>query len=90
MNLDACGAGGREIVFQAGPGNNWLIEVIIPLTYESSIANHNLFFFLKAYAKAAPYPFANIVAQEIFEARLVPSDTDFKIFRDYGKIPGMK
>lgn len=42
----------------------------------------------QAYAKAAPYPFANIVAQEIFEARLVPSDTDFKIFRDFGKIPG--
>lgn len=68
VNLDACGAGGREIVFQAGPGNSWLI---------------------KAYAAAAPYPFANIVAQEIFEAKLVPSDTDFKIFRDFGQIPGL-
>lgn len=43
----------------------------------------------KAYAAAAPYPFANIVGQEIFDAKLVPSDTDFKIFRDFGKIPGL-
>lgn len=43
---------------------------------------------LKAYAEAVPYPFANIIGQEIFEARLVPSDTDFKIFRDFGNISG--
>lgn len=43
---------------------------------------------VKAYAAAAPYPFANIVAQEIFDAKLVPSDTDFKILRDFGNIPG--
>lgn len=37
-----------------------------------------------------PHPFANILGQEIFEAKLVPSDTDFRIFRDFGKIPGMR
>ena len=39
---------------------------------------------MRSYMKAAPYPFSNIVGQEIFQANIIPSDTDFRIFRDYG------
>ena len=42
-----------------------------------------------AYADGAPYPFASIVGQEIFETGFIPSDTDYRIFRDYGNLPGM-
>ena len=44
---------------------------------------------LDTYASAAKYPYASIVAQEIFQAGVVPSDTDFRVFVDYGNLVGM-
>lgn len=43
---------------------------------------------IKLYANSANYPFASIIGQELFQTGLIPGETDFRIFRDHGHIPG--
>uniref|UniRef100_A0A2R5LGK1 FXNA-like protease n=1 Tax=Ornithodoros turicata TaxID=34597 RepID=A0A2R5LGK1_9ACAR len=68
VNLEACGAGGKELLFQASSGDPWLV---------------------RAYVEGAVRPFGSIVAEEIFRSGVILSDTDFRIFRDFGHIPGL-
>lgn len=69
INLDSCGTGGKEVMFQSTPHNQWMMN------YYKNVATH---------------PTASVLGDELFKSGIIPSDTDFRNFRDFGKIPGEK
>jgi len=51
---------------------------------------HLSIYVFQYYKESAKHPFATTMAEEIFQTGIVPSDTDFAIFTDYGDIVGKK
>ncbi|KAH8270873.1 hypothetical protein KR018_010625, partial [Drosophila ironensis] len=44
---------------------------------------------MKYYGKNIVHPFASTIAEELFQNGFVPSETDYRVFRDFGNIPGL-
>lgn len=44
---------------------------------------------LETYSEEVPYPYASSMAQEIFQSGIIPGDTDYRIFRDFGNLSGI-
>ncbi|DBA04872.1 TPA: hypothetical protein N0F65_006874 [Lagenidium giganteum] len=42
-----------------------------------------------AYVQGAKYPHASIIAQEVFQSGVIPADTDYRVYRDFGYVAGM-
>uniref|UniRef100_A0A182U0G9 FXNA-like protease n=1 Tax=Anopheles melas TaxID=34690 RepID=A0A182U0G9_9DIPT len=94
--------GAEETMLQAAHGfitqHPWAANVRAFLNLESSGSGGKEVLFqagphhpwlIEAYARAIRHPFAHTVGEEIFQLGLIPSDTDFRMFRDYGEVPGM-
>ena len=41
------------------------------------------------YSNHVPHPSAAVVGQELFASGIIPSDTDYRIYRDFGGLPGL-
>ncbi|XP_031617647.1 endoplasmic reticulum metallopeptidase 1-like [Contarinia nasturtii] len=94
--------GAEETPLQAAHGfitqHRWAKDIRAFLNLESvgssgkeilfqSGPNHG--WLIEMYKNAVPYPNGQVAAEEMFHLGIIPSDTDFRIFRDYGHIPGM-
>lgn len=94
--------GAEETPLQAAHGfvmqHRWAKDIRALLNWESvgSGGKEMLFqtgpfhpWLVQLYGKSVPHPNAQSVAEEVFQSGLIPSDTDFRIFRDFGGIVGM-
>ena len=67
INLEAAGAGGREVLFQVGPRNLWLARAWA--------------------ASGRPYHGSSFLGA-LFSSGIIPAETDFRVFRDFGNMSG--
>ncbi|KAA0200220.1 Endoplasmic reticulum metallopeptidase 1, partial [Fasciolopsis buskii] len=78
----------------------WAKEIVAFLNLEGAGSGGRLTMFqsgpgsgaellVKTYSGSFAQPYGNVFAEELFQSGLIPSDTDFRIFRDFGLIPGL-
>jgi len=94
--------GAEETINQAAHGfitqHEWVSSIKAFINMEGAGAGGKSFmmqtgpkaeWLAEAFASSAPHPTGSTLLEEIFQSGIVPGDTDFRIYRDYGSIPGV-
>lgn len=93
--------GAEETGLQASHGfitqHRWAKETEIVLNLEAAGAGGKIIVFqtgpdtpwLMDYYSRVPHPYGQAAGEEIFQSNIIPSDTDFRNFRDYGGLVGL-
>lgn len=92
--------GAEETGLQASHGfitkHKWAKDCKVVINLEAAGAGGKIILFqtgpeapwLVEYYKKVPHPYGQAAGEEIFQSNIIPSDTDFRIFRDYGGLVG--
>ncbi|GJQ76385.1 hypothetical protein Trydic_g2102 [Trypoxylus dichotomus] len=92
--------GGEEANILASHGfitqHKWAPTVKVVVNLEATGADGKEILFqsgpdrawLMKYYSKVPYPFGHVAGEEIFKSNIISSDTDFRIFRDFGGVIG--
>lgn len=93
--------GAEEVILQGAHSfitqHKWSTNIICHINLESlgSGREYHLFrlgpnnpWLAHAYANSVTNPFASVTATDVFETKLIPGETDFRVFNDVGGIPG--
>lgn len=93
--------GGEEFLMPAAHGfitsHPWANEICAVVNLESGGSGGRELLFqygpqnrwiAETYAKTAPRPFASSITQVLFQTGIIPGDTDYRVYRDFGGIPG--
>ncbi|KAJ8936603.1 hypothetical protein NQ314_012218 [Rhamnusium bicolor] len=93
--------GAEETPLQASHGfitqHKWASECKVVINLEAAGAGGKIILFqsgpetpwLMNYYNKVPHPYGQAAGEEIFQSGWIPSDTDFRIFRDFGGLVGM-
>lgn len=93
--------GAEETGLQAAHGfitkHKWAKDCKVLLNLEATGAGGKIILFqsgpaapwLLTYYSKVPHPYGQAAGEEIFQSNIIPSDTDFRIFRDYGGLVGL-
>ncbi|CAH0551529.1 unnamed protein product [Brassicogethes aeneus] len=92
--------GAEETTLQASHGfitkHKWAKECKVLINLEACGSGGKMTMFqsgpkkswLMKYYNKVPHPYAQAAGEEIFQSGIIPSDTDFRIFRDFGALVG--